>query len=104
MIKRKKVSPVKFMMNHWIEIPGLKGDVGYTSLVTHIAKNLGLLEDASVSYIDVHRWLIYYDYFNHSHMLKGKRRETCHDVYGLYNRVPITKLEPQFVCSGFACL
>ena len=53
MIKRKKVSPVKFMMNHWIEIPGLKGDVGCTSLVTRIAKNLGLLEDASVTYIDV---------------------------------------------------
>ena len=55
MNKRKKVSPVKFMMNHWIEIPGLKGDVGCTSLVTRIAKNLGLLEDASVTYIDVPR-------------------------------------------------
>ena len=44
---------MKLMMNHWIEIPGLKGDVGCTSLVTRIAKNLGLLEDASVTYIDV---------------------------------------------------
>ena len=35
-----------------------------TSLVTRIAKNLGLLEDASVTYIDVPRWLIDYDYFN----------------------------------------
>ena len=70
MIKRKKVSPVKFMMNHWIEIPGLKGDVGCTSLVTRIAKNLGLLESASVTYIDVPRWLINYDYFNYAHMLK----------------------------------
>ena len=70
MIKRKKVSPIKFMMNHWIEIPGLKGDVGCTSLVTCIAKNLGLLEDASVTYIDVSRWLIDYGYFNHAHMLK----------------------------------
>ena len=74
MIKRKKVSPVKFMMNHWIEIPSLKGDVGCTSLVTRITKNLGLLEDASVTYIGVPRWLIDYDYFNHAHMLK--REET----------------------------
>ena len=52
-VKRKKVSPVKIMMTQWTEIPGLKGDVGCTSLVTRIAKNLGLLEDASVTYIDV---------------------------------------------------
>ena len=26
MVKRKKVSPVKFMMAQWVEIPGLKGD------------------------------------------------------------------------------
>ena len=64
------------MMNHWTEIPGLKGDVGCTSLATHIAKKLGLLENASVTYIDVPHWLIDYDYFNHAHMLKkGKDRK-----------------------------
>ena len=68
MIKRKKISPMKFMMNHWLEIPGLKGDVGCTSLVTRIAKNLGLLENAYVIYINVPHWLIDYDYFNHAHM------------------------------------
>ena len=73
MIKRKKASLMKFMMNHWIEILGLMGDVGCTSLVTRIAKNLGLLESASVTYIDVPRWLIDYDYFNHAHMLKKGR-------------------------------
>ena len=60
-------------MKFMIEIPGLKGDVGCTSLVSHIAKNLGLLEDASITYIDVPRWLIDYDYFNHTHMLKKGR-------------------------------
>ena len=40
------------MMKQWKEIPDLKGDVGCTSLVTRIAKNLGLLENASVAYID----------------------------------------------------
>ena len=39
-------------------------------MVTRIAKNLGLLENASIIYIDVPRWLIDYDYFNHAHMLK----------------------------------
>ena len=73
MIKRKKVSPIKFMMTQWLEILGLKGDVGCTCLVTRIAKNLGLLENASVIYIDVPHWLIDYDYFNHAHMLKRVR-------------------------------
>ena len=58
------------MMTQWLEILGLKGDVGCTSLVTHIAKNLGLLENAFVINIDFPRWLIDYDYFNHAHMLK----------------------------------
>ena len=41
--------------------------------VTLIAKNLGLLENGSVIYIDVPRWLIDYDYFNNAHMLKKVR-------------------------------
>ena len=70
MVKRRKVSPVQFMMKQWKEIPNLKGDVGCT-LVTHIARNLGLLENASVAYIDdIPPWLINYEYFNQAHMLK----------------------------------
>ena len=61
------------MMTQWSEIPSLKGDVGCTSLVNRIAKNLGLLEIASVTYIDVPRWFFDYDYFNHAHMLKKGR-------------------------------
>jgi hypothetical protein len=69
-VKRKKVSPMKFMMTQWKEIPDLKGDVGCTSLITHIARNQGLLENTSDTYIDTSRWIIDYDYFNHAHMLK----------------------------------
>jgi hypothetical protein len=70
MVKRNKVSPVKFMMTQWVEIPGLKGAVGSTALVTRIAENLGLLENASVTYINTSRWIIDYGHFNHAHMLK----------------------------------
>ena len=70
MVKRKKVSPIKFIMAQWIEIPKLKGDVGCTYLVTCIARNLGLLANASIIYIDNPRWIIDYGYFNHAHMLK----------------------------------
>ena len=71
MVKRRKVSPVKFMMNQWKEVFELKGDVGCTSLVTRIAQNLGLLKKASLSYIeDINRWYIHYEYFFKAHMLK----------------------------------
>ena len=64
MVKRRKVSPIKFMMKQWTEILELKGDVGCTSLVTRIAKNLDLLENVSIAYIeDIDRWYIDYEYF-----------------------------------------
>ena len=50
-----------------------------------ISKNLGLLEIAYVTYIDVPRWLIDYDYFNHAHMLKkgrdGVRKMDIRPIY-----------------------
>ena len=64
MDKRRKVSPVKFMMQQWKEVFELKGDVGCTTLVTYIAQNLGLLENASVAYIeDIDCWYIDCEYF-----------------------------------------
>ena len=71
MVKRTKVLLVKFMMKQWKEILELKGDVRCTSLVTRIAKNLGLLKNASVAYIeDIDHWYIDYEYFVQAHMLK----------------------------------
>ena len=35
-----------------------------------IARNLGLLANTSITYIDSPRWIIDYGYFNHAHMLK----------------------------------
>ena len=51
LVKRRKVSPVKSMMRHWMEVFSLTGDVECTSLVTRIARNLGLLDNALISYI-----------------------------------------------------
>ena len=71
MVKRRKVSPVKLMMQQWKEVFELKGDVGCTTLVTYIAQNLGLLENASVAYIeDIDRWYMDYEYFVQDHILK----------------------------------
>ena len=70
------------MMRQWKEIPNLKGDVGCTSLVTRIARNLGLLENASVAYIDdIPHWLIDYEYFNQAHMLKKGKNKKLEMMY-----------------------
>ena len=49
MVKRKKVSPVKFMMNQWLEVFTLVGDVECTSFVTGITTNMGLMQRPFVS-------------------------------------------------------
>ena len=80
------------MMKQWKEIPDLKGDIGCTSLVTRIARNLGLLENASVAYIDdISRWLIDYQYFNQAHMLKkGKNGKLVMMYMDYTNEIPLS--------------
>ena len=48
------------------------GDVECTSLVTWIAQNLGLLNNALVSYIDEERLYIDFDYFCQAQLLKKR--------------------------------
>ena len=65
--------------------------MGCTSLVTRIAKNLGLLGNASVTYIDdIPCCLIDYEYFNQAHMLKKGKNEKLVMMYMDYtNKIPL---------------
>jgi hypothetical protein len=47
-LKTKVVSPVKMLVEHWLSFPNLVGDVSYTSLITRIADDLGILGDATI--------------------------------------------------------
>lgn len=69
-IKRKRVSPLKFLVNHWLELIELKGEIGCTSVITRIATRLGLMTKAAVAYIEEPRQTIDYDYFMQAHILK----------------------------------
>ena len=71
-VKWAKVSPVKFIVRHWLEVFSLTGDVECTSLVTRIAQNMGLLNNALVSYIIVEHLYIDFEYFRQAHMLKKR--------------------------------
>ena len=75
MVKRKKVSPVKFMMSQWLEVFILVGDVECTSLVTRIATNMGLMQRSFVSRI-TERPYIDFEYFRQAHILKKENERT----------------------------
>jgi hypothetical protein len=51
-LKRKVVSPVEMLVEHWLSLPNLVGDVSCTSLITRIANDLGILGDATIISID----------------------------------------------------
>ena len=85
MVKRRKVSPVKFMIHHWLEFFTLTGDIECTSLVTRIAQNLGLLNNASVSYITKEHLYIDFNYFCQAQLLKKRGWKDCHDVSWFFN-------------------
>jgi hypothetical protein len=62
-LKRKVMSPVKMLVEHWLSFPNLVGDVSCTSLITRIADDLGILGDATIISIDTPCEIIDYDYF-----------------------------------------
>jgi hypothetical protein len=71
MIKKRKVSPVKIMLNYWIIVPSMrKCNISFTSWITHIAAGLNLLQNATLTCILDIRRIIGYDFFFHAHMLK----------------------------------
>ena len=72
LVKRRKVSPIKFMMHQWKEVFTITGDVECTFLVTRMAQNLGLLDNALISYIDTEHWYIDFEFFRQAHMLKKR--------------------------------
>lgn len=77
MVKRRKVSPVKFMMLQWSEIFKRKGNVKCSSLVTRLANSLGLMENSLVTYIAGDRPFITIDHFRQGQSLKGGKNNTA---------------------------
>ena len=51
MLKKTKIAPVKEMFKHWLEIFKASTSISCTSLVTHIAADIGALDGQDVTYI-----------------------------------------------------
>ena len=57
-VNKIKVSPIKVMIRQWLMNFRMMGHVECTSLITHIASRLGILEGNSVPFIETPRALI----------------------------------------------
>jgi len=88
MVKKKKVSPVKFMMSQWLEVFILVGDVECTSLVTRIATNMGLMQRSFVLFITEHPY-IDFEYFWQPHILKKENGRTIMMYHSYTTEIPL---------------
>jgi hypothetical protein len=51
-VNKIHILPVTLLVSHWLGTPSLQGPVGCTSLITHLASSLNLLENSSLEFID----------------------------------------------------
>jgi hypothetical protein len=73
MAKRIRHSPVMGMVVHWQKMITCKSPIDITSLVTRIARYVGVLENAQVTYLpatDEYRTFIGLDHFVRAHMMR----------------------------------
>lgn len=71
MIKKSRVSPVKMVLDYWMLVPNMsKCLVEFTSWITRIIVGLGLLDNATLTYIPTSHRIIGFEFFSHAHLLK----------------------------------
>ena len=74
MAKKIRYSPVVGMVAQWQKMIMCKSPIDITSLVTRIARYVGVFENAQVTYVpamDEYRTFISLDHFIHVHMIVG---------------------------------
>ena len=98
MAKKIRYSPIMGMVAHWQKMITCKSPIDITSLVTHIARYVGVLENAQVTYLpatDEYRTFIGLDHFVHAHMMRegpGNSVFMCYPGYEREFELPCTKL------------
>ena len=98
MAKKICYSPVMGMVAHWQRMITCKFPIDITSLVTRIARYVGVLENAQVTYLpamDEYRTFISLDHFVHAHMMHegpGNSVFRCYPGYEREFELPCPKL------------
>ena len=70
MLSKTRISPVIGMIDYWLGTFQRDEYVECTSLITRLARNLGLLDRAIINYIPTYRITLDYEHFFQAHMLK----------------------------------
>ena len=98
MAKKIRYSPGMGMVAHWQKMITCKSPIDITSLVTRIARYIGVLENAQVTYLpatDEYRTFICLDHFVHAHMMRdgpGNSVFMCYPGYEREFELPCPKL------------
>ena len=89
MSKKIRYSPIMGMIAHWQKLITSKSPIDITSLVTRIARYVGVLENAQVTYLpatDEYRIFICLDHFVHMHMMRQGPRNSVFMCYPGYEK------------------
>jgi hypothetical protein len=98
MAKKIRYSPLMGMVAHWQKMITCKSPIDITSLVTCIARYVGVLENEQVTYLpatDEYRTFIGLDHFVHAHMMRegpGNSVFMCYPGYEREFELPCPKL------------
>jgi len=96
MCRKRKVSPVMNLVEYWMGLVKSDAPITMTSLVTRIARGLGVLEDAQLVYIPYNpALLIRVDHFVQGHFLREKPDRSLSMIYRGHN-VEFPLPAPQF--------
>jgi hypothetical protein len=70
MVNKIRISPVVGMIDYWLGTFSCDEYVECTSLITRLARNMGLLDRALINYIPTDRVYLDYYHFFQAHMMK----------------------------------
>ena len=89
MAKQIRCSPVRTMLAHWQKMISGKSPIDMTSLVTHIARYVGVMENAKVTFlpeIEAFRYEVDLEHFVQGHMMRDGPGNSIFMCYPGYDR------------------
>ena len=101
MAKQIHCSPVRAMLAHWQKMISGKSPIDMTSLVTRIARYIGVLENAEVTFMpetEAFRYEVGLEHFMQGHMMREGPENSIFMCYPGYNReieLPCPRLSTQ---------
>ena len=100
-----RFSPIRSMLAHWQKMISGKSPINMTSLVTLIARYVGVMDDAEVTFLpetEAYRYEVGLEHFVQVHMMRqglGNSIFMCYPGYDREIELPCPRLSPYSVKS-----